>query len=78
MEQLYRDFTVCKKCGGRCYLGNEYCEDCVNKMWQKLKKFAKETYEYFDQYENMEDCASGYKYTLEEMQELEKETMKSE
>jgi hypothetical protein len=41
--------------------------------WQKLKEYLKEIYEYFDQYENMEDCASGYKYTLEKMQELEKE-----
>lgn len=41
--------------------------------WQKLKEYLKENCEYFDQYENMEDCASEYKYTLEQMQELEKE-----
>lgn len=76
MEQLYRDFTVCKRCGGTCYLGNDYCEDCVNEMWQKLKTFAKERMDYLNEYED--DLAIGYELTLDKMQELEKEMMKSE
>lgn len=32
MEKMYRDFTVCEKCGGACYLGNKYCEDCANNL----------------------------------------------
>lgn len=44
----------------------------LKNRWDKLKEYLKESYEEFAQYENMEDCASGYKYTLDEMQELEK------
>lgn len=29
-----RDFTVCENCGGNCYLGNKYCEDCANELWE--------------------------------------------
>ena len=39
--------------------------------WAKLKEYLEETYEYFIQYENMEDCASGYKNSLDKMRELE-------
>ena len=35
MEQQYRDFTVCKKCGGTCYIGNMFCEDCANKLFEE-------------------------------------------
>lgn len=29
-----RDFTVCENCGGNCYIGNKYCEDCANELWE--------------------------------------------
>lgn len=35
MEKMYRDFTICEKCGERCYLGNRFCEDCANELLQK-------------------------------------------
>lgn len=35
-EMLYRDFTVCENCGGNCYLGNKFCEDCANKLFADM------------------------------------------
>lgn len=92
MEQLYRDFTVCKRCGATCYLGNDYCEDCVNEMWQKLKEFIKNTKVKADKEveenlygdENIFEChRASARFgiccdILDKMQELEKEMMKSE
>lgn len=77
MEQLYRDFTVCNRCGGRCYLGNDYCEDCANEMWQKLRDFIGSKL-YMTMNEDLCEFGTSYELTLHKMKELEKEKVKSE
>lgn len=80
MEQLYRDFTVCKKCGSRCYLGHDYCEDCANEMWQKLKEWVDDDVVGFShEYANQSSDWVIKQYDIvTKMKELEKEKVKSE
>lgn len=42
MEPLYRDFAVCENCGEHCYLGNRFCEDCANDLWEVECKLNRE------------------------------------
>lgn len=64
MEKMYRDFTVCEKCGGSCYLGNKYCEDCANELVEDteeiIEKLKDESVKYY--------CAAfNYKENLKKL-----------
>lgn len=89
MEPLYRDFTVCETCGGQCYLGNRFCEDCANELYAVECELNKELPIYQKAFdlacefiENYSDGSFDTKYLHErlwyEAERRVKEIMKSE